>query len=171
LGAHHRTGPLRPDLHDAIRLLRCRYHRQSIRRIVRHRLLAVHIFARRQRIHYYLLMPVVRNGNDDRVDILGVEEFLVAPGRPNRLAHDLLRQLMAPVVKIGGRHTLHPAQLNRVREKTRAFHADAHNPEANSVIRTHRLIICIRSFRLQEGSTSHQRSAGGSRCRLQKPAT
>ena len=66
-----------PDLHNPIRLLRRRHHRQPIRRRMRHRLLAIHILARAHRVHHHLLMPVVGNRHDDRVDILRVQQFLI----------------------------------------------------------------------------------------------
>ena len=171
LRAEHRTGPLRPDLHDAVCFLRGCHHLQPVGRGVRHGLFAIDILARIHRIHYHLLVPVVRNRHNNGVDILRIEKFFVAARGANRLADNLLGQFVAAVVEIGRGHALHAAQLNGGGKQAGTFHPHADNPEANPV--AGRRGLCRRRDRLSTqkiGSGSATRRRLRLRCVLQKGA-
>ena len=98
LPVNRRTHTLRSDLHELSRLLLRRRHIEAIGDRMRHRFLAVDILARIHGIHDDLAMPVIRNCRDQAVDLLIVEQFLVAPRRREGGVHDLFRERMPAVV-------------------------------------------------------------------------
>ena len=78
LSVDHGTDALGADLHDASGLFLRIRHVEALGRGVRHGFFAIHILARAHRVDHDLLVPVVGNGDDEAVDILVVEQFLIA---------------------------------------------------------------------------------------------
>jgi hypothetical protein len=112
---NHGANALRTNLHDAPGFLRRGYHRQTIRRGMRHWLFAINILARANRVHHHLLVPVIRHGRDQAVDLFVVEQFLVTPSRRNFLSDNFLRQEVPPIVQIASCHAFDARQLHRSR--------------------------------------------------------
>ena len=73
---------------------------------MRHGLLAVHVLAGGNGVDDDLLMPMIGNGNDNRVDLFVIEQLFVAPRGLDGLADDLFREFVAAVVKIAGGNAL-----------------------------------------------------------------
>ena len=70
---------------------------------VRHRLLAIDVLARVAGIHHHPLVPVIGHRRHDAVDVLAVEQFLVAARSGQaRIARDLSGQRVTAVVQVGG---------------------------------------------------------------------
>ncbi len=106
----------------------------ALGRGVRHRLLAVNVLARVAGVDHDAPVPVIGNGGDDAVDILAVEQFLIAArGGQVGIAGDLAGQRVAAVVEIGGAHALDAGHGDGVRQQAGALHADADDAEANAI--------------------------------------
>ena len=65
---------LRADLDDLLALLVGVEHRVDARNVVRGGLLDVDVLARRQRVDHLLRVPVIRRGDQDRIDVLAIED-------------------------------------------------------------------------------------------------
>src|SRR5438045_6757502 len=76
-GVEDRTDALAADRDHALVLVRGVDHRESVFDGVRHRLLAIHIFAGRDRVFEVVAMLVVHGGDQDRVNIVAVENAAV----------------------------------------------------------------------------------------------
>src|SRR6476620_10199356 len=76
---------------------------------------------------------MVRRGNDDGVDVFGIEQSLIATCGANRLADNFLRQFVASVIKISSSHTFDTGKLDGSGEQAGSFHAYAHDAEANLI--------------------------------------
>ncbi len=135
LGAEHRAHALRPDLHDAPALLRRRHHLEAVGGGVGHRLLAVDVLARAHRVHHDLPVPVVGHGGHDAVDVLVVEQLVVAARGEQLRARDLPGQGVAAVVEIAGGRALYPRERDGGLEEARPLHADTDHPEAHPIAR------------------------------------
>ena len=86
-------------------------------------------------------MPVIGNRGDDAIDILAIEQFLIAPRDGQiRIVSDLPRMQMAPVIKVRRAHAFDAGNGDRGREQIRALHTDADVPK-----RTRSLgAVCLR---------------------------
>lgn len=62
---------------------------------MRHRLFAIHVFARSDGVNHNLFVPVVGHGHDDGVNALVVQQFFIAARRANRFFGDFLRHARA----------------------------------------------------------------------------
>src|SRR5512133_2915216 len=82
---------------------------------------------------------MVRGGNDDGVDVLGIEQILIATRGANRLADNFLCQLVASIVKISSSHAFDTGKLDGSGEQSGSFHAHAHDTEANLIAGSHGL--------------------------------
>ena len=101
-----------------------------------HRLLAVNVLAGVARIDDDALMPMVRHGRDDAVDILATQQFVVAARREEvRITRDLLGQRVPPIVQIGGGDAFDTRQADRVVKQPRTLHADADHAETDALSR------------------------------------
>ncbi len=67
---------------------------------MRQRLLAIHVLARGAGVDDHLPMLVIGNRDDDRIDILAVENLLVIAGRGDGLADRLLGGDVAAIPQI-----------------------------------------------------------------------
>lgn len=81
-------------------LLRGR-HLIALADAVGHGLLTINILTGIAAINQHLLMPMVRRRTDDAVDILALQQFLIAPSGGDRLlAHNFLGQTQMPIVDV-----------------------------------------------------------------------
>jgi len=78
-----------------------------------------------QGVDYHLFVPVIRDGHDDGIDILGFEQLFVSARGPDGLSDNFLRKFMAAVVQIGCGNALHTAKLDGGCQQTRTFHPHA----------------------------------------------
>ncbi len=139
-GADHRTHALRADLDDASGFLRGRHHLHAFRGAVRHGLFDVNIFARAERVHDDLLVPMVGNGGDDAVDVFVLEQFVIAAGDGKVGAG----QSLGP--GYGGHHKDRrlpriptPGSLHCIGEQSRSLHANPNHAEAHPIAWRHGL--------------------------------
>src|SRR5262249_49618073 len=81
-------------------------------------------------------VPVVRNGGDDAVDVLAVEEFVIfARHEKIGLGGDFFCELMAAIPKIRSSDALYAGKSDGVGEKRGALHADADDAKTDAVAR------------------------------------
>src|SRR5687767_4956295 len=166
LGAH----ALRPDLHDATALLRRVRHFHSLRRRVRHRLLAVHVLAGAHRVDQDLPVPVVGHRDDHAIDVPVLEKRLI-PARDGEIGpDDLPRQGMPTIVEVTGRDTLDSVEGYRVREQSLPLHPDTDDPEPDPIARWSRP-RALRSLGAQQLSTPDERCTGGDSADLEELST
>ena len=111
------------------------HHRLAIRNAVRHRLLAVNVLPRRNRVHGNLLMPVVGHRHDDSFNVLVVENLLVPSRGADLRTRNLLRQRVPPVIKIARRNTLGLRQRYRYPQQRRSLDTNADRCESNALTR------------------------------------
>ena len=102
---------------------------------VHHRLLAVDVLARLERVDRDLRVPVVGARHDHRVHVLAGEDLAVVARRLDVLAELLPALLEAPVVDVRGRHQLDPRHLERRLGVALAHAARAEEGEADPVVR------------------------------------
>src|SRR3989475_320468 len=162
LGAH----ALRADLHDASGLLRRVHHGHAVGRGVRHRLLAVDVLAGADRGHHHLLVPVIGNRRDDAVDVLVLEERLIAARDGQVRPDDLAGQRVPTVVEVSGRRTFDARQLYGLRERPVPLHAVSDHSEADPVTGRHGGRDQITGQRYHR--VRSERCAGGSHAHAEK---
>ena len=126
---------------------------------VHHRLLAVDVLARLQRVDRDLRVPVVRGRHDHRVDVLAGEDLAVVARRLEVLAELLPALLEAPVVDVGDGDELDARHLERRRGVALAHAARAEEREADAVVRRDGLRRLLRERRL--GRTREDRGGPG----------
>ena len=129
LGAH----ALRADLNDAARPFRRVHHGHAVGGAVRHRLLAVDVLPGAHRIHHHLLVPVIGHGRHDAVDVLVVEQLLIAARDGEIGPHDLARQRVPTVVQVAGGGAFDAGQLDGLGQEPVPLHADADHAEPHPV--------------------------------------
>ncbi len=130
-----RAHALAAHLQDAPRLPLGREHPRALVDRVHHRLLAVDVLARLERIDRHLRVPVVGARHDHRVHVLAGEHLPVVARRLQVLAELLLALLEAPVVDVRGRDQLDPRHLERRLGVALAHAARAEEGEADPVVR------------------------------------
>ena len=87
LGADDGTDALRSDLHDLARFFCGGDHFNAVGGGVRHRLFAIDRLARADGIDDDLLVPVIRHGGENAVDLFVVEKlFVFSRGEEIRLS-------------------------------------------------------------------------------------
>ena len=97
---------------------------------MRHRLLAVDVFACLDRIHHDLSVVVVGHGDDDTVDVATIEQILITRGRRQAgVVGQLPGQRVTAIVQIRGSDALDPREAESVRKQARALHADTMIPK------------------------------------------
>ena len=93
-------------------LVRGFHHGESVFHGVRHRLLAVNVFAGGACVFENVTVLVVHGGNQDRVNVLAVENLaVVADGLDVRVLYGFLRGGVAAVVKIADRDALNAGNI------------------------------------------------------------
>ena len=70
---HNVADPLAAGLKNALVCLDRLHHGQPVGRVMRHRLLAVHILARGKGVQYHAAMLMVGHGHNHRVHILAIQ--------------------------------------------------------------------------------------------------
>ena len=110
-----------------------RHHLDAFFGGVRHGFFDVDVLARVDRVHHHLLVPMVGNGGHDAIDVLVLQQFVIAPGGGQVWTDDLLCQSVAAVIKVAGGCTFHPRQLDRVGQQSRALHADSDHAKPHSI--------------------------------------
>src|SRR5581483_2400521 len=152
LRVENRTHALTPHLYDAAVLLRSCHDGEAILDSVRHRLLAIHVLAGRAGILYYLAVLMIRNGDDDRVNILAVQNLLVVAGGGDNLLYRLLRRLVTRVIQVANCHAFNARHQERRLQQFTAAHAGADGCEA------HRVTGCKWHGRRQKGGRLQHRN-------------
>ena len=76
-------------------------------------LFAIHILARVHRINRNALMPMIRRGNDDRVNVRARQHFAVITRGENVFAPDFFDVRQPSIVNVGGGHKLHAFDAQR----------------------------------------------------------
>src|SRR6185437_13426801 len=138
-----RAAALAADLHDALVLL-CRLDDpETLLDLVGHRFLAIDVLTGVAGIHDDFPVPVVRNGCDHAIDLLVVQQILVRArrrhGLARRLADDLVRERVAIVIEVAGRHALDAGKPHTGVQDAGAAHTDTDHAEADPVARGNRL--------------------------------
>ena len=82
---------------------------------------------------------MIGDGGDEAVDLLVVEEILIAAGGGDFFADNFLGKRVAAIVEIAGGHAFDTGQLDGVAEQAGALHADTDDAEANTVARSRHL--------------------------------
>ena len=100
------THALAADLHNPARLAPGVNDLGPIGVDVDHGLFAVNVFARVHGIHRRLHVPVVRSADNDRVDVLARQDFVVVARGLDIVAPQFLGMLQAAVVTVRRRHHL-----------------------------------------------------------------
>jgi hypothetical protein len=128
------AGPLAADLHDAVLLARRLDDGLALLPPVCHRLLDEHVLAGVHRIERHLLVPVIGDGDDDRLDVLVVEQPpVVAPGAEVG-AEDLMGTREVRFVCIGDFHDAGVRDRAGAAEEDLAPDADADDADADTVV-------------------------------------
>src|SRR6185437_12768027 len=132
-----RAAALAADLHDAIVLARRLDDPEALFDLVCHRFLAIDVLTGVTGIHDDFLVPVVRNGRDQAVNLLVVQKILIAPrrrhGLARRAADDLVGERLAFVIEVAGSHALDAGEPHTGIQDTGATHTDTDHAEADSV--------------------------------------
>ena len=100
---------------------------------------AVDVLPRAHRIDDDLLVPMVRHRRDDAIDVLVVEQRLVATCHRQIRPDDLTRQRVPSVVEVAGGDTFDALELDRVPEQPRPLHPHPDDAETDTVARLHGL--------------------------------
>ena len=100
---------------------------------MRHGLLAVDVLARGHRVHDHLLVPVIGNRRHDAVDLLVVQECLIAARDGEVRSNDLPRQGVSAVVEVTRGSTFDARQFDGCAQQPGPLHADADHAEADPV--------------------------------------
>jgi hypothetical protein len=67
-------------LNDTPGFLRCRGHLHTFRGSVRHGLFDVDVLACADRVHDDLFVPMIGHGSHDAIDVLVLQQFVIATG-------------------------------------------------------------------------------------------
>src|SRR6266852_6174580 len=161
-GANDGADALRTNLHHAAGFFRGGDHGDAVGGGMRHGFFAIDIFAGADGVDDHLLVPMVRNGGDETVDFLVVEEIFVAARGGDFLADNLLGESVAAVVKIAGSDALDARKRNGVAKQAGALHADADDAEAQAIARRRRLQRQRNVFRFKKNRGRSRECAGGS---------
>jgi hypothetical protein len=113
LGVDNRAGVLAADLQDAAALPRGVDDAQTLLELLHHRLLDVDVLARFHRVDRHLRMPVIRRGDDDRIDVRTRENLAVVARGEQVCAPGLPGERQAAVVDIGDRDERDAGRLKR----------------------------------------------------------
>ena len=117
---------------------------------MRHRLLAINVLTRLACIDDHSLMPMVGHRRDQAVNVLPIEQFLIAPRRGQvGITGNLLGQRVTAVIKIGCPNALDPRQADRVRQQARPLHSDSNDSHSHPFAVRHRLRAAARHFLLR----------------------
>src|SRR5207247_4599321 len=154
------------SLHDASGLLRRVHHGHAVGRAVRHRLLAVDVLAGAHLVPHHLLVTVIGNRRHDALDVLVLEERLIAARDGQVRPDDLAGQRVPTVAQVTSRRTFVPRQLYGLREQPVPLHADADHAEADPVTGRHGGRDQITGQRYHR--VRSERCAGGSRAHAEK---
>ena len=131
LDKERRRDALRTHLNKILASLHRPHHRLAVGNAVRHRLLAIHILARRDRVHGDLFMPVVGHSHNDSLNILVIQNFLVASCGADIRTGNLLRKRVPTVIEIACCHTLALWQSDRGTKQRRTLDANADRRKSN----------------------------------------
>jgi hypothetical protein len=107
---------------------------------------------------------MVGHRRHDAVDILAVEQFLVAAcSREVGIPGDLFGQRVAAIVQVGGRHALHTGQRNGGGQQSGSLHADADHAEPDTIAGGQRLRSQQHSSGSEEAPAAAQERTAGKR--------
>ena len=101
---------------------------------VRHRLLKINVFARRQRIHRHAHMPMIRRSNNHRVDLL-LQHFAIIHVRSRHAVGAQLYSVASRPIHIAHRHDLVAARLVSRIEQVAHAPARSQHSDTQSVVR------------------------------------
>lgn len=165
---------LRSSLHDPAGPLSSLHHGDSIGGRMRHGLFAVHVLAGAHRVHNDLLVPVVRDGDDQAINVLAAEEIVITAGCYDLWSCDFSRESVARVIQVACGNTFDTRQLDRISEQARALHADTYDTEPHTVAwrdLAHRRVRPGWAFWLQRDGLRDGVSSGGSSAVFHEVAT
>jgi hypothetical protein len=134
LGVEDGTDALAADGDHALIFLRGFDHGESVFDSVRHGLLAVDVFAGGAGVFKNAAMVVVHGGDEDRVDVLAIENgAIVAGGGDTGVADGFLGGGVAAVIQVTNRDALDAGNAERGFEVFASTNAGADGSEANGV--------------------------------------
>jgi len=94
---------------------------------------------------------MIGDGGHDAVDILAVEQFLIAASSGQAgVTRDLLGERVAPIIQISSRYTLDSRNRDGASQQARALHPDADHAETDPVTRGHRPRCAYEGIRVEQ---------------------
>ena len=130
-----------------------------------HRLFAVDVLARLHGIDRSLLVPVIGRADNDRVNILASQDFVVVAGGEYVVAPEFFAARQPAVVAVGGGDQFHARHLYGGPGVELALSAGADQRNLDVIVGGDRMGgLGLFQFRFGRGEKMHSGHQGGCRC-------
>ncbi len=127
LSVENRADPLAAGLEDSLAGLDSFHHRKSVGHIVRHRLLAIDVLARRHGIQRHAPVMMVRSGDKNCFHIVAVQQGPVVARGGNILAPRLLCRLVPCHIQVRRSHANTGGHISRRPQQVAPANPGSHN--------------------------------------------
>jgi hypothetical protein len=143
LGINDGADTLAANLQDAVHGAGGLDHLRPIAVQMNHWLLAIHVLARLHRVDGSLLVPMVRGGDEDGVDVLARKDLAVIAGGENVVPPDLLAMREPAVIAVGDSNKFHARNLYGGLGVSLALNAGADERELNMIVGRNRAGVSV----------------------------